>query len=377
MKNKKKKKLAVIIIIIVAVAAAAAFCGYKYLQSKMDKINREELDKSKVHKNEVKEETKQALKGYTTIALFGLDNRSTGYYERGNYDVIMVMSLNNETKEVQMVSIYRDTYVNIQTEDSKFRKANAAYAYGGPEGAISMLNKNFDLDIDNYVTFDFETVADAIDVLGGVDIEITSETELTQLNKYITHTNGILGTNADLVSGVGEHTLSGVQAVAFGRIRYTAGSDYRRAERHRQVLTELFKKAKKANLATLNKLVDTAFPKIKTDLTQKQITDMMSVMLDYDLKDSRGFPFEKNNITLPNPVGNIDVPCDLKKNVKELHQYLYGNDGYEPSDAILEYNQRIINDTGFAEGDEEKDRFSEIDKFDGNTGDNSTDSQEQ
>lgn len=351
-------------IVIVAVLAAG-FVGYQYVKSKMDKIQTTDLNKEKVETNERKEETKEASKGYTTIALFGLDNRKTGYYDRGNSDVIMIMSMNNDTKELQMVSVYRDTYLNIQGDQDSFRKANSAYAYGGPEQAISMLNKNLDLDIDNYVTFDFETVADAIDILGGVDIEIESQEELNYLNKYIDHTDGILGTSTKHVYNTGKQTLSGVQAVAYGRIRYTSGSDFRRAERHRLVLTQLFKKAKKADLAELNSLMDEIFPKIKTDLTQKQILSMVTTVLDYDLKDSRGFPFDKRSTKLSQSVGWVDVPCDLLTNVTELHKYLYSNEKYEPSSTVEEYSDTIVNNTGFTKEKAEDDRFSEIDDFDG------------
>lgn len=362
----KKKKIIILIFVLLLLAAAGLFIGYyakQYIKSKVQKVQEEVLDEEKVQVNEVKEETKEVMQEYTTIALFGLDNRDTGNYERGNSDVIMIMSLNNKTKKFQMVSVYRDTYLNIQTEDEKYRKANAAYASGGAEGAVSMLNKNLDLDIDNYVTFDFETVADAIDVLGGVDVEITSREELKWLNMYVDHTNDILGTDSEEISGIGVHTLDGVQAVAYGRIRYTAGSDYRRAERHRIVLTELLKKAKEADVRTLSRLVDVVFPEIKTDLTEDQIMDLIPVVLEYDLKDSRGFPFEKNNTTLPNPVGNIDVACDLVTNVKELHEYLYSDTAYEPSDEVIEYSEKIEVDTGFSLGDEEKDRFEETDDF--------------
>lgn len=362
---KRKRTAAIVIIIVVIALVACGFVGYNYIKGKFGKIGRVELDKDKVQKSDLDEATQKTFEGNTTIALFGLDNRSTGYYDRGNSDVIMIVNVNNDTKKLQVVSVYRDTFLNIQNSDGSFHKANAAYAYGGPEQAISMLNKNLDLDIDNYVTFDFATVADAIDVLGGVEIEIESQSELGYLNDYIEHTNGILGTNAEYVYSTGTQNLSGVQAVAYGRIRYTSGSDFRRAERHRLVLTQLLKKAKKANIAQLNELMDVVFPQIKTDLTQKQITDMMSVMLDYDLKDSRGFPFEKCSKNMGGNIGWVDVPCDLETNVKELHEYLYGTENYDPTEAIKEYSYEIINQTGLSAESAEKDRYEEIDNFDG------------
>ena len=173
-KQRRKRKLILFIVEIIILIIVA---GALYVYSKLNLINRKELDQSKVGKNEVSKETQQTFKGNTTIALFGVDNRDQGVYDTGNSDVIMVMNINNETREVSLVSVYRDTYLNIagEGEEEKFRKANAAYSAGGAEQAVTMLNRNLDLDIDNYVAFDFKSVAEAIDILGGVEIDIESQ----------------------------------------------------------------------------------------------------------------------------------------------------------------------------------------------------------
>lgn len=371
-KMRRTRRIIIILIIVLAAAACAATVGYQYMKGKMNKIHTTELDKSKVKKNEISEETKKVFEGNTTIALFGLDNRQTGNYSRGNSDVIMLLNINNDTKKIQAVSVYRDTYLNIQGDQNSFHKANAAYAYGGAEQAISMLNKSLDIDIDNYVTFDFKTVADAIDVLGGVDINIESKEELGYLNMYIDHTNGILKTNAKHVTSTGKQTLSGVQAVAYGRIRYTSGSDFKRAERHRIVLSQLMKKAKKANISELNKIMDVVFPQVETDLSKSKIMDMVEVMIGYDLKDSRGFPFEKASINMHGNIGWVDVPCDLETNVKELHEYLYGTKDYQPTSEIESYNQTIIANTGLSADSAEKDEYEDVDTFDTDNTDKTT-----
>lgn len=375
-KMRKTRRIIIILIIVLAAAACAATAGYQYMKGKMNKIKTTELDKTKVKKNDVSEETKKVFAGNTTIALFGLDNRQTGNYSRGNSDVIMLLNINNDTKKIQAVSVYRDTYLNIQGDQNTFHKANAAYAYGGAEQAISMLNKSLDIDIDNYVTFDFKTVADAIDVLGGVDINIESQEELGYLNMYIDHTNGILKTSAKHVTSTGKQTLSGVQAVAYGRIRYTSGSDFKRAERHRIVLNQLLKKAKKANITELNKIMDVVFPQIETDLSKSKILEMVEVMVGYDLKDSRGFPFEKASINMHGNTGWVDVPCDLETNVKELHEYLYGTKDYEPTEEIKSYTQTIIANTGLSAQSAEKDKYEDVDDFDSDSSDKSTTSSE-
>ena len=362
-RQRRKRKLILFIIeVIVLVLLAAAVIVYH----KLDLIQSAAVDKSKIKTNDVSAQAQKVFEGYTTIAMFGLDNRTQGVYERGNSDVIMLLNINNDTKEVNMVSVYRDTYLNVAAadEDTKFRKANSAYAYGGPEQAITMLNRNLDLEIDNYVAFDFSAVAEAIDILGGVDIEIEDEAELEQLNKYITHTNGILDTDAKRIKSVGEHKLDGVQAVAYSRIRYTKGDDYKRAERQRRVFSQMVKKAKKANLMQLNSLVNTIFPKIESDLERNDMITMITAMIGYDMADSCGFPFERNSISLGS-IGSVVVPCDLTTNVIELHKLLFGTADYEPTSTIKEYSSTIINNTGMTSESGINDQFSKKDDFDG------------
>ena len=143
--------------------------------------------------------------------------------------MIMLMNINNDTHEVSLMSVYRDTYLNVAGEgqEEKFQKANAAYAYGGPEQAVTMLNRNLDIDIDNYVAFDFKAVAQAIDILGGVDIDVESEEERKYLNDYVSYTSEYVGGSDEEVEHTGLQTLNGVQAVSYARIRYTAGDDYK------------------------------------------------------------------------------------------------------------------------------------------------------
>lgn len=363
-RRRRKRKLIVFIIEIIILALVL---GVLFLYSKLEKIDYEELDTTQVEVNELTDETVETLSGYTTIALFALDNRDTGTYTNGNSDVIMVMAINNDTKEVSLVSIYRDTYLDVSAsgESWKFRKANAAYAYGGAEQAISMLNRNLDLDIDNYVTVDFAAVAEAIDILGGVEIEIESSAELGYLNDYIVATNKILGTSSSTISTVGTHTLDGVQAVAYCRIRYTSGNDYKRAERQRRVIAAMVEQAKQASLSQISELVNTVFPDIQTDLTKAEILSMVSVLLGYDLSSSGGFPYDKTTYTPSSSIGDVVVACDLESNVIELHEQLYGTEDYEPSETVLQYSSYIINSTGITADSAVDDEFSDEDDFTG------------
>lgn len=364
-RQRRKRKLILFIVEIIILIIVA---GALYVYSKLNLLNKKELDQSKVGKNQVSEETEQTFEGNTTIALFGLDNREQGVYDTGNSDVIMIMNINNDTKEVSLVSVYRDTYLNIagEGEEEKFCKANAAYAAGGAEQAVTMLNRNLDLDIDNYVAFDFKSVAEAIDILGGVEIDIESQAEMDYLNDYISYTSEYVGGSDETVDHLGKQTLNGVQAVSYARIRYTTGGDFKRAERQRRVLNELIKKAKSASLTELNELVNTIFPEVSTDLTQKDIISMMPVMLKYDMANSGGFPYDKTTDTPSKKIGSIVIPCDLESNVIQLHKQLFGTEDYQPSEKVQSYNDTIIDLTGKTTKDLETDQFSDQDDFFGN-----------
>lgn len=357
-RRRKRKLIFLVIEIILIVILAIGLLVF----NKLNLIKRVSFDQSAMKTNKLSEETVKKYTGYTTIALFGLDNRKQGDYRTGNTDVIMIANINNDTKEMKIVSVYRDTFLNVGDEDITFQKCNSAYARGGYKRAISMLNKNLDIEVDNYLAFDFQAVADAVDILGGVTINIDSEEELKYLNKYIKHTNGILDTHAKTFKTVGKHNLNGVQAVAYARIRYTAGGDYKRAQRQRLVLSKMIAKARKANFSQMNKLVNAVFPKIETGLSQKEMLNMMRAMLNYDSSNSRGFPFTRTTKTLP-AKGSVVVPCDLESNVIKLQKYFYGTDNYKPSDAVKKYSQMIVSQTGITKNGAAHDSFEGGDNF--------------
>ena len=354
-RQRRKRKL---ILFIVEIIILLLLLGGIFVASKLNLMEHVDFDKDKVQNKDLDEDTQELLSGYTDIALFGLDNRSINNYDYGNSDVIIVVSINNDTKEINMVSVYRDTYLDISEMGSEpsFRKANAAYAYGGVDRAITMLNKNLDLDIDDYLVFDFASVADAIDILGGVEIEIT-DAEVKYMQKYIAHTNGILGTDSPLIYESGVQTLDGVQAVAYSRIRYTAGGDFKRAERQRTVIAAALEKAKTSDLATLNELVNTVFPEIRTSMNSGTMISMAMSLLKYDMGNSYGFPFDRTTMDHPSK-GDIVVPCTLESNVIELHKILYGNEEYSPSQTVQDYSDWMINDTGKTEASAIDDQFT-------------------
>ncbi len=346
--TKKQRRKRKIILFAVEISVLLLLLLGLFIKSKLDLVDRTKIDKKDLKINELDETTKELLKGFTNVAIFGLDNRSNGSWSAGNSDVIMIASINNDTKEVKLVSIYRDTYLDVG--EKVFKKINAAYGRGGATNAIATLNSSFDLDISEYVVVDFNAVTDAIDLLGGVEITVQPE-EVIYLNHYAQTTAEVTGKTAKTISGAGTYLLDGTQATGYARIRYTAGDDYRRTERQRTVVEQMVKNAKASDLSTLNKIVDAVCDDISTSMSNSTILGLVASALDYELIGTNGFPFELANKKMGGKVGDVVVATDLATNVSELHEYLFGVKDYVPSATVKAYSQQIISDTGLGASD--------------------------
>ena len=214
-----------------------------------------------------------------------------------------------------------------------------------------MLNKNLDMDITDYVTVDFNAVVENVDLLGGVTIPEVSDEEAVLMHGYMDEINKLTKNNSKYLSGGGTNVeMDGVQACAYARIRYTAGDDYKRTERQRTVLAAMVQKAQKANLTTINSLIDELFGDIKTSFSNTELISLAAKVFNYSLGETIGFPFEKNTTTLGNK-GSVVVPCDLESNVKQLHVFLYDDNEYAPTDTVKNNSAQIVNDTGFHQGE--------------------------
>lgn len=314
---------------------ALGITGVAYAASKLNKLDTEEIPAEDIVVNKQAEE---AGEGYTNVALFGIDSRS-GELEIGTRsDCIIVASLNNKTKEIRMISVYRDTILDIK--DGQLQKCNAAYSFGGPTQAINMLNKNLDLDIQDYATVDFAAIANAIDLLGGIEIDLKPE-EIAPLNKFVKETARVAGKKAHTVSEAGLQQLDGVQATTYARIRSTAGGDFTRTERQRLVIEKIAEKAQQSDLATINKIIDELFPTIKTSFSATEILSYAKDFMKYKIGDSSGFPFDKTTATISG-LGSIVIPVDLESNVQELHKFLYDKEGYAPSAEVKNISSAIV-----------------------------------
>lgn len=328
--------------------------GGLFVYAKLGKLNHETINEEEIDVNESVTEN-QVMKGYTTIALAGIDSRDDKLKSDWNSDTMIIASINNDTKKVKLVSVYRDTYLCLgEDEDgnNSYGLANSAYCTGGAKKMINMLNKNLDMNISDFVTVNFQAVAETVELLGGIDVEMKKE-EVVHLNNYCVETSEVTGmdyTPLEEIEGV-QH-LNGVQAVAYARIRKTSGNDFRRAARQREVIYKIVEKAKNSSIATLNTVLDKIFPMIYTSLTEKEILSMGMNMLSYDIEDQTGFPFDHlYGDTVKEAMDGVDcvLPITLESNVIKLHEFLYPEDSYVPSNEVKTYSQEISDKSGFGE----------------------------
>lgn len=349
-RQRRKRKL---ILFIVEVLVILILLAALFVIIKLNKLNNTgDLDEDKLNIN-IDAKTQELLDGYTNIALFGIDNRSTGKYESGNSDCIMIASINNDTKEVRLISVYRDSFLAVDDDDD-LRKLNAAYAKGGPTGAVAALNKNLDLDIKEYVAVDFNAVMEVVDALGGIELDISSK-EAETMKIYINEMNEVMGTNGTAVSGPGLQTVNGIQALAYCRDRYSGGDDYGRTERQRTVISKIVEKAKAASLPTLNKVIDKLFPDISTSLSRSEILGLAAGIKDYELADTQGWPFQLTTERMGGKLGDVVVPTDLETNVNLLHQYLFDVEDYETTQTVKNISKSVINESGKTASDTVRD----------------------
>lgn len=310
--------------------------GGALLASKFSKIDSVQISRNPESLS-ISQEAKERGTGYLNVALFGVDSRDNELGAGTRSDTIMIASLNRETLEVKLVSVYRDTL--LQLYDGSLNKANAAYAFGGPEGAIKLLNENLDMNIEHYVTVNFNALVEVIDMIGGIEIDV-QEDEISYITGYATEIIKVTGKDAMGVFEPGSQILNGTTATAYARIRYTAGGDVRRSERQREVLAKVVEKAQGLSLSQINKIIDKVFPMVSTNFTLTEILTYAKDAFDYQLVDSAGFP-EVHYYDMLNGIGSIAVPDDLDDNVVKMHQFLYGVTDFTPSSTVYTISDNI------------------------------------
>lgn len=364
-KKMRRRKIIFGMEIAVLLILSGILFVYAWINRSMDKMNQDTLDTSQIQINsEVKANTDLSqLSGTQVIALVGVDARGvkgSELAESMNSDTIILCCIDHDKQEIRMVSIMRDSWMNMAKytdEYYEFDKANSAYNRGGPESMLSMLNTNLDFALTDYVTVNFKALADAIDVLGGLDIEMTNA-ECVHANNYnreVSEAQGVeyeaIPYDEDLGDDYSEvRHVSGALATSYARIRYGGGDDAKRTSRQRIVINLMVQKLKQ-NPTKIPEILDKVMGNVSTSLTKNEILELGMHAVTYTMGTSYAYPFQLcygENVV--NALGeDVVIPVTLEFNVRELHEYLYPGLSYEPSAAVTEYSDYIARKSGYDE----------------------------
>lgn len=340
-KKKKGRSLRRVILIVLLLLIAAAAAGILFVMGLMEKVGTEEIDQANLGINP---QVEQDLKNYQNIALLGVDARDMEDYKTCRTDAIIMLSIDKQNKAIRQISVYRDTYLHANKKYG-YDKITNVHAYAGTTGTLHSLNENMDLNIREAVIVNWKAVADAIDGLGGIDVEI-KKSEIKEMNKYIKDTQKNIGGSKEKIKKSGMQTLNGNQAVTYARIRKDSSEgDYRRNERMKIVVSAAVDKAKKTNPFKLKQIADQVMPQIRTNMDTNSLLKVMFAFLRYDMTDSAGWPFETGSWTSYNGAW-VGPPVTLKRNVTELHEKYFGQPGYEPTQTVQDISKEISRRTG-------------------------------
>ncbi len=317
--------IGLIVVLIIAIAAAG------YVLAKLGKIGRVDIDETELSCVDVD--------GYVNILLLGVDSRDMENIEGAGADAIMILSLKEETGEVKLMSVYRDTYLKFGDTDT-YGKITDANRYGGPAMMMKSLNQAMDLNLSKFVVVNFRAVSDLVNAVGGITVDVKEE-EIQQLNKYTIQTANNIGQKEyKLVSAPGEQNLEGVQAVSYGRIRKGVGDDYKRTERMRIVLAKVFEKLKTMDVGQLDSMLDKLLPLVQTNLSNSDMLGLAMRLADFNITSGAGWPYHVTG----GYINNISYvfPEDLEANTIELHQKMFGQTDYTPSETVKAISNTII-----------------------------------
>ena len=323
-KRKGLKAFGIIVLVLIIILVLIIGSTFWFVNSKLSKMQKVDIDENNLN---VSAQAEEQLADYRNIAIFGIDSREDTYSKGNRSDCIIIASINNKTKEVKLVSVYRDTYVRI--EGHGLDKITHAYSYGEAPLAIKTLNTNLDLNIKEFVTVNFDAVKEIVDDIGGISMNITSE--------EVPHITGI--------TKAGTYNLTGEQALAYARIRYATGGDYKRTERMRDVLTAVVNKVKTFNISQLNTLVDKVLPRVYTNITASDIFALLPSATSFKITESIGWPYETKGKTMDRWYG---IPITLESNVTKLQQEVFGNTNYTPSETVKQISDDIVAKTGYS-----------------------------
>ena len=340
-KSGRRLKIALVIVLVLVLGIGGVIAaGLTVVKTTLDNVGRVELDPDLIGINP---QVDSELRNYRNIAILGIDARDMSDDTDVRSDAIIIASINKETNEIKMFSVYRDTLLDLG-DDVGLDKITHAYYYGGPTKVLYTLNKNLDLNIKEVVVVNWKSVADTVDALGGLDIEI-QDSEISEMNKYIIDTYNNIGGSDKLIESAGMQTLNGNQAVTYARIRKDAlTGDYRRNERMKIVVKAAFEKAKTMDVKSLKKISNEILPEIKTNMTSADMLGMVMKLTSYTMTDSVGWPYDVREW---NGGAFYGPPVTLSSNVTKLHEQFFAQEDYIPTQDVQDISERISALTGY------------------------------
>lgn len=284
----------------------------------------------------------ESLRGYRSILLAGIDNGHRA-------DIQMILSINEETGECRIITVNRDTYmqiadgekVTIDDREFEFCKCNRAFEQGDKYDLMKELNHHLDLNIKEFIGVDWPTAAKLVDDLGGVEVDIESQEMLDAVNSII---EGFQEADADPIPGTGKQTLSGWQAVQYLRVRkYKGGNAFVREDHNRAFVEALFAKAKGMSMDEISEVYDDIAGDLDTNMSRNTLTDTLALVIQSEVKNLGRFPYEYETFyEPPDKYFNYRVPQSLVSNVVQLHADMFDQFDYSPSDKVKELNDKII-----------------------------------
>lgn len=345
--GKKKKriwpKVLVVLLVLIGVCAAGA---YYFIDTQLSKFDYVETDYEEFG---IDEGVAEKLDGYRNIAILGTDERQGESEDTARTDAIIIATVNESTGDITLTSIMRDSYLLMDSRygESILDKATHAHAFGGPVNTCKMLNQSLDLNISEFLVMDWVSVADTVDALGGITIDV-QENELADLNKWGPETAANTGREWTEITSTGEQRLDGVQAATYCRIRKTSGGDPGRTERMKKVVMAVLAEAK-SHPTKITSVTDSVLPEIRTNMNTSAFTSLIPKLLDFNISKSVGYPFNYWGGIMDDGIWYA-VPTTLEENNARLHEEVFGDTDYQMSNKAAEINQKIINETGITKG---------------------------
>lgn len=346
--GKKKKKsikplaiATIIMLVLVVVLGSVIGAGLTVVHTKLDKVTQVQVNREALG---IDPRVAKELKNYRNIALLGIDARDMTDDSNTRSDAMIIASIDKTTNEVRLFSLYRDTYVNLGINYGQ-DKLTHAYFYGGAPQTLQAINRNLDLNCEEVVVVNWKSVADTVDALGGLEINV-KDSEIKEMNKYIKDTQKNIGGSKKLIKKSGKQTLNGNQAVTYARIRKdSAQGDHRRNERMKIVLSAAFDKAKTLSLGQLNQIANDILPGIKTNMSTNQMMEILLELNSYSITESQSWPYKWADKI----INNIwyGPPVTLKSNVIQLHEEFFNQPDYDPTDTVKSISDNISSVTGF------------------------------